>query len=61
MGQFTKKYKTFCPKIVIKLSKIWVSDPGSEIQDPEKNLFWIPDPGVKKTPDPGSGSATLFF
>jgi hypothetical protein len=34
---------------------------GSGIRDPEsgKNLFWIPDPGVKKAPDPGSGSATL--
>jgi hypothetical protein len=29
---------------------------GSEIWDPEKP---IPDPGVKKAPDPGSGSATL--
>jgi hypothetical protein len=28
-----------------------------------KNLFRIPDPGpgVKKAPDPGSGSATLLF
>jgi hypothetical protein len=43
------------------LSKIWVRDPGSEIRDPGsgKNLFRIPDPGVKKAPDPGSGSATL--
>ncbi len=24
-----------------------------------KNIFRIPDPGVKKAPDPGSGSATL--
>jgi len=37
------------------LSKEWVSDPGSEIRDSEKNLFQIPDPGVKKAPDPGSG------
>jgi hypothetical protein len=22
---------------------------------------WIPDPGVKKAPDPGSASATLVF
>jgi hypothetical protein len=29
---------------------------GSGIQ---KNLFWISDLGVKKAPDPGSGSATL--
>jgi hypothetical protein len=34
---------------------------GSGIRDPGsgKNLFQIPDPGVKKVPDPGSGSATL--
>ncbi len=36
----------FTQKIVTKLSKIWVWDPGSEIWDP------IPDPGVKKAPDP---------
>ncbi len=41
-------------KIVTKLSKVWVWDPGSG-----KNLSRIPDPGVKKAPDPGSGSATL--
>ncbi len=36
---------------------------GSGIRDPRsgirKNLFRIPDPGVKKATDPGSGSATL--
>ncbi len=34
---------------------------GSGIRDPgsRKNLFRIPDLGVKKAPDPGSGSATL--
>jgi hypothetical protein len=34
---------------------------GSGIRDPGsgKNLFRIPDPGVKKALDPGSGSATL--
>jgi hypothetical protein len=31
-----------------------IRDPGSG-----KNLFGIPDPGVKKAPDLGSGSATL--
>jgi hypothetical protein len=32
------------------------------IRDPRsgKNLFKIPDPGVKKAPDPGSGSITLL-
>jgi len=36
---------------------------GSGIRDPGsgKNLFRIPDPGVKKAPDPESGSATLFL
>jgi hypothetical protein len=34
-----------------------IHDPGSEIR---KNLFRIPDTGVKKAPDPGSGSATLL-
>jgi hypothetical protein len=33
----------------------WSWDPGSG-----KNIFRIPDPGVKKALDPGSGSATLF-
>jgi hypothetical protein len=35
-----------------------IRDPGFEIQDPRsgKNLFWIPDPGVKKAPDPGSAT-----
>jgi hypothetical protein len=38
-----------------------IRDPRSGIRDPEKNLFRIPDPGVKKAPvpDPGSGSPTL--
>ncbi len=34
----------FTLKVVTKLSKIWVWDPGSR----------IPDPGVKKAPNPGS-------
>jgi hypothetical protein len=53
--------KLFTQKIVTKLSKMWVWDPGYGIRDPRsgKNLFRIPDPGVKKAPDPGSGSATL--
>jgi hypothetical protein len=34
---------------------------GSEIRDPEKTYSGsrIHNPGVKKAPDPGSGSATL--
>jgi hypothetical protein len=55
------KKKIFTQKIVTKLSKIWVRHPGSEIRDPEKTYSGsrIPDPGIKKAPDPGSGSATL--
>ncbi len=51
----------FTQKIVTKLSKIWVWDPRSGIRDPEKTYSGsrIPDPGAKKAPDPGSGSATL--
>ncbi len=41
--------KFLTQKIVTKLSKIWVWDPGSG-----ENLFRIPDAGVKKAPDPGS-------
>jgi hypothetical protein len=35
---------------------------GVGIRDPRsgKNLFRIPDPGVKKAQDPRSGSATLL-
>ncbi len=48
-ANFQRIIELFTQKIVSKLSKIWVWDPGSEIRDP----------GVKKAPDPGSGSATL--
>jgi hypothetical protein len=55
-ASFQRIIELFTQKIVTKLSKIWILDPGSG-----KNLFRIPDPGVKKAPDPGSvsGSATL--
>jgi hypothetical protein len=35
---------------------------ASEIRDPEKAFSGYPDPGpgIKKAPDPGSGSATLI-
>jgi hypothetical protein len=53
-ANFQRIIGLFTQKIVTKLSKIWVWDPGSG-----KNLLRIPNPGVKKAPDPGSGSATL--
>jgi hypothetical protein len=51
---FQRIIELFTQKIVTKLSKIWVL--GSVIGDPGsgKNLFQIPDPGVKKAPDPVS-------
>jgi hypothetical protein len=48
-ANFQRIIKLFTQKIVNKLSKIWIWDPGSG-----KNLFLIPDPGIKKAPDPGS-------
>jgi hypothetical protein len=57
LAQFSKNYRTFYQKNCQKALTIW-----SWIRDPRsgKNLFRIPDPGVKKAPDPGSGSATLL-
>jgi hypothetical protein len=48
-ADFLRIIEFFTQKIVTKLSKIWLWDPGSG-----KNLFRIPDPGVKKAPDSGS-------
>jgi hypothetical protein len=53
-ANFQRIIELFAQKIFTKLSKVWVWDPGSG-----KNLFRIPDLGVKKAPDPGSESATL--
>jgi hypothetical protein len=62
LGQFSKNYRPFYQKSCQKALKIWSWDPGSEIRDPEKNLFRIADLGVKKAPDPGSATlAFLFF
>ncbi len=57
-ADFQRIIELFAQKIVTKLSSL-----GSGIRDPGsgKNLFRIPDPGVKKAPDPGSGSATLLL
>jgi hypothetical protein len=61
-ANFQRIIQLFTKKIVKRLFKIWSWDPGSEIRDPEKTHSGsrIPNPGVKKTPDPGSGTATLF-
>ncbi len=55
---FTQKF-LICSQIYgfgIRDPRPGIRDLGSEIR---KNLFRIPDPGVKKAPDPGTGSATL--
>jgi hypothetical protein len=44
LGQFTTTYRTFYPKIVLSFQKY-----GSGIRKKS-----VPDPGVKKAPDPGS-------
>jgi hypothetical protein len=43
-------------KIVPKLSEILYK---IFILDPDHDFLPIPDPGVKKAPDPGCGSATM--
>jgi len=37
------------------------NDPGLFIPDSNPDFIPIPDAGVKKAPDPGSGSATLRY
>ncbi len=53
-GQFSKNYRTFYPKIVNKLSKLWIWDLGSEIRDPEKTYSGSRIQGSKRhrIPDP---------
>ncbi len=50
-ANFQRIIELFTQKIVSKLSKIWVWDPGSEIWDPEKP---IPDPGSRGQKGTGS-------
>ncbi len=54
----SKNLSTLTQKIVSKLSEIWS---GFFIPDPDPDFLpsRIPDPGVKKAPDPRSGSAPL--
>ncbi len=61
-SNFHRIIERFTQKIVTKLSKVWVWDPGSEIRDPEKTYSGSRIQGSKRhrIPDPGSGSATLL-
>ena len=51
MGKFSKNYRTFYPNNCQSSSKygLGIRDPGDGT-----NPFRIPDPGVKKAPDPGA-------
>jgi hypothetical protein len=51
---FQRIIELFTQKIVNKLSKIWVWDPGSEIRDPEKTYSGsrIQGPKRHQIPDP---------
>ena len=53
LAQILKNFRTFyLQKLSLSSQNMGL---GSEIRDPGsgKNLFWIPDPGVKKAQDPG--------
>jgi hypothetical protein len=53
-ANFQRIIKLFIQKIVTKLSKIWVWDPGSEIRDPKKTYSGSRIKGSKRhrIPDP---------
>ncbi len=53
-ANFQRIIKLFTQKIVTKLSKIWLWDPGSEIRDPEKTSSGSRIQGSKRhrIPDP---------
>jgi hypothetical protein len=57
-GSASKNLSILTYKLVSKLLEICF---GLFIPDPDLTFYpsRIPDPGVKKAPDPGSGSATL--
>jgi hypothetical protein len=57
-ANFQRTIELFTQKLSLSSKNMGL---GSGIRDPGsgKNLFRIPDPRVKKAPDPGSGSATL--
>ncbi len=66
-ANFQRTLELFTQKLSLSSQKygFGIRDPGSEIRDrdPEKTHSGsrIPDPGVKKAPDPGSGSASLVL
>jgi hypothetical protein len=64
-ANFQRIIELFTQKLSLSSKKygFGIGGPGSEIQDSEKNLFRMPDPGVKKAPDPRiriRNTASLF-
>jgi hypothetical protein len=62
-GSASKKLSILTPKKWFLSSRKydpWVVHPESWIRILTFYPSWIPDPEVKKSPDPGSGSATLL-
>ncbi len=61
-GSASKIFVFLTQKIVSKLSEIWSGMFNPDHRSRIRILIFLPtpDPVVKKTPDPGSGSATLF-
>ncbi len=60
-GSASKNLSILTPKkwFLTLENMIRIVHPGSRIQMLTFYPSWIPDPGVKKAPDPGSESATL--
>jgi hypothetical protein len=58
-ANFQRIIELFAQKIVTKLSKVWVWDPGSQIRDPEKTYSGSRIQGSKRHRIPDPGSATL--
>jgi hypothetical protein len=56
LANFKKIIELFTQKLVTKLSKIWVRDPGSGIRDPRSGIRKkpIPDPGSRGQKGTGS-------
>jgi hypothetical protein len=63
LGSALKKLSILTHKKWFLSSRKYYPGCSSRIPNPDADFYpsWIPDPGVKKAPDPRSGSATLFF
>jgi hypothetical protein len=55
-ANFQRIIELFTQKIVTKLSKIWVRDPGSGIRDPGSEIRKKPNPDPGSRDQKGTGS-----